>query len=110
MPPNHPTTDAARRTVGELRTALHRVDDRVLVGGTAATGLDTDRAMNRDLMMITPVLLIAIVGAGVAAVARRAAVPHRAAPRTMLYTPGPSPARRITRRLTADPHLWTTRT
>jgi len=40
---------------------VHEVDGRVLVGGSAAATLDTDRAMDRDLRVIIPVVLLLIV-------------------------------------------------
>ncbi len=55
-----PTTKPAQETVERLRAILAGVDGDVLVGGQAATILDQNTAMNRDLTVIVP-LIIAVV-------------------------------------------------
>jgi putative drug exporter of the RND superfamily len=55
------TPENAADTVDRLRAAVHAVDGRVLVGGRAATDLDTERASTRDLRLIIPVVLLVIV-------------------------------------------------
>jgi RND superfamily putative drug exporter len=55
-----PSTHAARTAIGRLRAAAHRADGRTLVGGAAATALDTGEAMSRDLKVVPPVVLLVI--------------------------------------------------
>ena len=56
-----PAGQAAQRTVDRLRREVHNVDRTALVGGPAATSLDTDRAMNRDLRVLVPIILVIVV-------------------------------------------------
>ncbi|OEV04249.1 MMPL family transporter [Streptomyces oceani] len=55
-------TDAAQRTVQRLRDALHSVEGaEALVGGYTAQQYDTERAAERDRVVITPVVLATIL-------------------------------------------------
>ncbi|GIG19799.1 membrane protein [Cellulomonas chitinilytica] len=60
------TTDApsdsqeAVGTVDDVRDAVHEVAPDALVGGAAAEALDTQRASERDLTVIVPVVLLVI--------------------------------------------------
>jgi RND superfamily putative drug exporter len=56
-----PDSSAARRTVRELRGRLVRVDGHAIVGGQAATGLDQNDAMNRDLAVLVPIIMAIVV-------------------------------------------------
>ena len=53
-------TQAAVDTVDELRTAVHAASPTALVGGASAQTLDTNRASERDLRVIVPVVLLVI--------------------------------------------------
>ena len=53
-------TQDAVDTVEDLRTAVHEVSPTALVGGAAAETLDTNRASERDLRVIVPVVLLVI--------------------------------------------------
>ncbi|GLH99319.1 MMPL family transporter [Phytohabitans aurantiacus] len=59
---DEPETQAAEKTVERLRAAVHDVDGAVLVGGTTAERLDVDDAMNRDLRLILPLILLIVLG------------------------------------------------
>ncbi|UUN28178.1 MMPL family transporter [Streptomyces sp. FIT100] len=57
-----PDSQAAKDTVDELRTAVHRVDGAdALVGGTTAQTLDTQRATDRDLTTVIPAVLAVVL-------------------------------------------------
>jgi putative drug exporter of the RND superfamily len=56
------TSQPAQQTIQRLRHAVHRVDPRVLVGGPAATSLDTNQAMDRDLRVVVPIILVVAIG------------------------------------------------
>jgi putative drug exporter of the RND superfamily len=56
-----PASPAAQQTVQRLRDATHHVDPAALVGGSAATTLDTNRAMDRDLAVVVPVILAVVI-------------------------------------------------
>lgn len=53
-------TQAAVDTVEDLRTAVTEVSPTAVVGGAAAETLDTNRASERDLRVIVPVVLLVI--------------------------------------------------
>ncbi|MDQ0373606.1 MMPL family transporter [Cellulomonas humilata] len=53
-------TQDAVATVDDLRTAVHEVSPTALVGGASAETLDTNRASERDLRVIVPVVLLVI--------------------------------------------------
>lgn len=55
-----PTSATAQANVARLRERLSAVDDQTVVGGQAAALLDQNRAMNRDLVVIVP-LITAVV-------------------------------------------------
>jgi len=56
-----PDSDAAERTVRELRAAVHRVPDAdAVVGGFTAINVDTATAAERDQNVIIPVVLAVI--------------------------------------------------
>ncbi|MFD0312922.1 MMPL family transporter [Streptomyces flavalbus] len=58
-----PDSDAAQHTVDRLRDAVHAVDGAdALVGGTTAETLDTQRATDRDLRVVVPVVLLVVLG------------------------------------------------
>ncbi|NGN69509.1 MMPL family transporter [Streptomyces sp. A7024] len=53
-----PDSEAAKDTVDALRTNVHEVEGAdALVGGTTAQTLDTQRAADRDLKVVVPVVL-----------------------------------------------------
>lgn len=54
-------SDAAKATLGELRTAIHAMDPGSLVGGTTATLSDTATTAEADLVKIIPLVLGAIL-------------------------------------------------
>jgi RND superfamily putative drug exporter len=54
-------SDAAQRTVAELRTKLGAIDPHVLVGGSSALDLDTNAAAQRDLRVVIPIVLAVIL-------------------------------------------------
>ncbi|MFW6691758.1 MMPL family transporter [Streptomyces sp. MAR4 CNX-425] len=55
---DEPDSDAAKDTVDALRTAVGAVDGAdALVGGTTAEALDTQRAADRDLRTVVPIVL-----------------------------------------------------
>ncbi|MDF6043748.1 MMPL family transporter [Streptomyces sp. JH14] len=57
-----PDSPAAKDTVDRLRTAVHAVDGAdALVGGTTAQTLDTQRAADRDLLTVIPVVLLVVL-------------------------------------------------
>ncbi|MEO3928852.1 MMPL family transporter [Micromonosporaceae bacterium B7E4] len=56
-----PTTKAAQETVERLRVRLTNVDADILVGGQAATILDQNVTMNRDLMVIVPIIIAVVI-------------------------------------------------
>ena len=51
---------AAQDTIVRLRADIHKVDSSALIGGVAATQLDTNIAAKRDRMVLIPVILIVI--------------------------------------------------
>lgn len=56
-----PDSDAAKDTVDALRTAVGAVDGAdALVGGTTAEALDTQRAADRDLRTVVPIVLLVV--------------------------------------------------
>ncbi|MBG0851526.1 MMPL family transporter [Streptomyces spinoverrucosus] len=58
-----PDSQAAKDTVDALRTAVHQVDGAdALVGGTTAETLDTQRAADRDLTTVVPIVLLVVLG------------------------------------------------
>ncbi|MET7857872.1 MMPL family transporter [Streptomyces sp. NPDC005318] len=57
-----PDSPAAKDTVERLRTAVHAVEGAdALVGGTTAQTLDTQRAADRDLLTVVPVVLLVVL-------------------------------------------------
>ncbi|MBA0053846.1 MMPL family transporter [Streptomyces sp. AJS327] len=57
-----PDSDAAKDAVERLRTAVHAVDGaEALVGGTTAEALDTQRAADRDLTTVIPIVLLVVL-------------------------------------------------
>ncbi|GAA4713131.1 MMPL family transporter [Phytohabitans rumicis] len=53
-----PDSDAAKDTVDRLRAAVHAVPGaQAVVGGDTATELDTQRAANRDNLVVIPLIL-----------------------------------------------------
>lgn len=56
-----PDSQAAEKTIVELRQALKKVDPEALVGGPTATALDTQTTARSDLMKIIPLVLGAIM-------------------------------------------------
>ncbi|WP_406726406.1 MMPL family transporter [Streptomyces sp. GD-15H] len=59
---NAPDSDAAKDTVDDLRDAVHAVGGAdALVGGTTAESLDTERAADRDLTTVVPVVLLVVL-------------------------------------------------
>ncbi|MEJ8660661.1 MMPL family transporter [Streptomyces sp. MS1.AVA.4] len=57
-----PDSEAAKGTVDDLRAAVHGVDGGdALVGGTTAQTLDTQRASDRDLRTVIPVVLAVVL-------------------------------------------------
>ncbi|MFW6723706.1 MMPL family transporter [Streptomyces sp. MAR4 CNY-716] len=58
---DEPDSDAAKDTVDDLRTAVGAVDGAdALVGGTTAEALDTQRAADRDLRVVVPIVLLVV--------------------------------------------------
>ncbi|MFD7439282.1 MMPL family transporter [Streptomyces sp. NPDC059861] len=58
-----PDSQAAKDTIDELRHAVHQVEDAdALVGGTTAQTLDTQRAADRDLTTVIPIVLLVVLG------------------------------------------------
>ncbi|MBT2502459.1 efflux RND transporter permease subunit [Curtobacterium sp. ISL-83] len=58
---NPADSDAAERTVRDLRTAVERVDPSAIVGGVTATAVDTNDTGIRDRSVIIPVVLAVIL-------------------------------------------------
>ncbi|MER0244568.1 MMPL family transporter [Streptomyces sp. HSW2009] len=57
-----PDSEAAKDTVAALRTAVHAVDGaHARVGGTTAQTLDTQRAADRDLTVVIPIVLLVVL-------------------------------------------------
>ncbi|MBC3981369.1 MMPL family transporter [Streptomyces sp. AC536] len=57
-----PDSDAAKDTVDALRDAVHAVDGAdALVGGTTAQAIDTERAADRDLTTVIPIVLLVVL-------------------------------------------------
>jgi RND superfamily putative drug exporter len=57
-----PDSDAAKDTVDTLRSAVDEVEGAdALVGGTTAQTLDTQRAADRDLRTVIPVVLLVVL-------------------------------------------------
>ncbi|MBZ9639984.1 MMPL family transporter [Streptomyces sp. PSKA30] len=58
-----PDSQAAKDTIDELRDAVHAVSGSgALVGGTTAQTLDTQRAADRDLTTVIPIVLLVVLG------------------------------------------------
>ncbi|MCX4672969.1 MMPL family transporter [Streptomyces sp. NBC_01381] len=58
-----PDSRQAKDTVDALRDAVHAVDGAdALVGGTTAETLDTQRAADRDLRTVIPIVLLVVLG------------------------------------------------
>ncbi|MFI6373339.1 MMPL family transporter [Streptomyces sp. NPDC050546] len=57
---NAPDSQAAKDTIDALRDAVHPMD--ALVGGTTAEALDTQRAADRDLTTVVPIVLLVVLG------------------------------------------------
>ncbi|MGP3775485.1 MMPL family transporter [Streptomyces sp. SDT5-1] len=58
-----PDSEAAKNTVDALRSSVHAVEGAdALVGGTTAQTLDTQRAADRDLRTVIPVVLLVVLG------------------------------------------------
>jgi RND superfamily putative drug exporter len=55
-----PDSVAARRLVPIIRTAVHKIDPTILVGGTSAVYYDVDQASSRDKRLIIPIVLLLI--------------------------------------------------
>ncbi|MFC9509427.1 MMPL family transporter [Streptomyces sp. NPDC057002] len=55
-----PDSRAAKDTVDALRDAVHPMN--ALVGGTTAEALDTQRAADRDLTTVVPIVLLVVLG------------------------------------------------
>ncbi|WP_181789744.1 MMPL family transporter, partial [Streptomyces phytophilus] len=59
---DEPDSEAAKDTVDDLRTAVGAVDGAdALVGGTTAEALDTQRAADRDLRVVVPIVLLVVL-------------------------------------------------
>ncbi|QKW08986.1 MMPL family transporter [Streptomyces sp. NA04227] len=56
-----PDSGAAKDTVDALRASVHRAAAEALVGGTTAQTLDTQRAADRDLRTVIPVVLLVVL-------------------------------------------------
>jgi RND superfamily putative drug exporter len=56
-----PGSVASRQVVERLRTAVHAVSSDVLVGGTEAEALDTRTATVRDLLVVTPLVVLVVL-------------------------------------------------
>ncbi|GGS86252.1 MMPL family transporter [Streptomyces chromofuscus] len=54
-----PDSQAAKDTIDDLREAVHPMD--ALVGGTTAETLDTQRAADRDLTTVVPIVLLVVL-------------------------------------------------
>ncbi|MEN0103475.1 MAG: efflux RND transporter permease subunit [Curtobacterium sp.] len=54
-------SDAAERTIRDMRTAVERVDPSAIVGGVTATAVDTNDTGIRDRSVIIPVVLVVIL-------------------------------------------------
>lgn len=58
-----PDSQAAKDTVDALRDSVHAVDGAdAVVGGTTAQTLDTQRAADRDLRTVIPIVLLVVLG------------------------------------------------
>ncbi|OSP43909.1 hypothetical protein B7767_07655 [Streptomyces sp. 13-12-16] len=55
-----PDSRAAKDTIDDLREAVNPMD--ALVGGTTAETLDTQRAADRDLTTVVPIVLLVVLG------------------------------------------------
>ncbi|WP_328770089.1 MMPL family transporter [Streptomyces sp. NBC_00286] len=57
-----PDSQAAKDTIDDLRDAVHQVEGaHALVGGTTAQTLDTQRAADRDLTTVIPIVLLVVL-------------------------------------------------
>lgn len=54
-----PDSQSAKDTIDDLREAVHPMD--ALVGGTTAETLDTQRAADRDLTTVVPIVLLVVL-------------------------------------------------
>ncbi|MGP4091667.1 MMPL family transporter, partial [Streptomyces sp. KR55] len=58
-----PDSQAAKATIDDLRDAVHQIEGAdALVGGTTAQALDTQRAADRDLTTVIPIVLLVVLG------------------------------------------------
>lgn len=58
-----PDSESAKKTVDALRDAVHAIDGAdAIVGGTTAQTLDTQRAADRDLRTVIPIVLLVVLG------------------------------------------------
>lgn len=55
-----PDSVAARRLVPLIRDVVHKIDPKILVGGTSAVYYDVDKASSRDKKVIIPIVLLLI--------------------------------------------------
>lgn len=55
-----PDSVGARNLVPLIRTAVHKIDPSILIGGTSAVYYDVDQASRRDKSLIIPLVLILI--------------------------------------------------
>ncbi|NGO42048.1 MMPL family transporter [Streptomyces ureilyticus] len=57
-----PDSQAAKDTIDDLRDTVHQVEDaHALVGGTTTESLDTQRAADRDLTTVIPIVLLVVL-------------------------------------------------
>lgn len=55
-----PDSVGARESIPAIRTAVHKIDPSILVGGTSAIYYDVDQASRRDNHVIIPIVLLVI--------------------------------------------------
>ncbi len=56
----NPDSTAAREVIPRIRSAVHAIDPKILVGGSTAVAFDTDVAANHDNKTIIPIVLVLI--------------------------------------------------
>lgn len=56
----NPDSVEAREVIPAIRTAVHKIDSMILVGGSTAVAYDTDVSANRDNRTIIPIVLVII--------------------------------------------------
>lgn len=56
----NPDSIEARDVIPAIRTAVHQIDPKILVGGSTAVAYDTDISANRDNRTIIPIVLVII--------------------------------------------------